>query len=166
MRNIKKKYKLWGRTDTVVKNPGIFEKWKEIGMEFLFMGIESVSNEYLKKRNKKNSIETNEKAIKIIQNIGIEIIPSFIIDQDFIKTDFEAIGDYIEKFELKQPVITILTPLPGTELFKRKKKELTTNNYELFDLMNSVLPTKLPLDEFYRHYFNLYKRAYKSNCEL
>jgi len=159
-RNIKKKYKLWGRADTVVKHPDIIEKWKEIGLEFLFIGLESIRNEYLQKNNKKISVEINEKAIKILREIGVEIKPSFIVEQDFTENDFRELSEFIKKNEIKIPYFTILTPMPGTNLFKRREKELVTRDYELFDFFHTVLPTKLPLEEFYQQYYNLYKLAY------
>jgi hypothetical protein len=50
--------------------------------------------------------------------------------------------------------------LPGTELFARVKEKLITTNYELFDYVHAVLPTKLKLPDFYREFTELYKTGY------
>ena len=52
---------------------------------------------------------------------------------------------------------TVLTPLPGTQLYRERHSELLTHDYTCFDALHSVLPTRLPREEFYRHYAELYR---------
>lgn len=157
---IKKTYKLYGRSDTIVKRPDIIEKWKEIGMELILIGLESFTDEGLKSLNKKNSIRNNEEAIRILQANDVEIAAYFIVDPDYTREDFEQLADYVIKLKLTQPIFTVLTPLPGTDLYQQKYNELTTHNYELFDFVHSVLPTRLPEQEFYQCLINLYRNTY------
>jgi len=42
------------------------------------------------------------------------------------------------------------TPYPGTDTWRTESRGLTTRDYRLFDVQHAVLPTKLPLKEFYR----------------
>ena len=63
---------------------------------------------------------------------------------------------------LTHPVFTILVPFPGTDLYEQIKDKLITKNYEHFDFFHTVLPTKLPVKEFYTNYLNLYKNAYSN----
>jgi len=42
------------------------------------------------------------------------------------------------------------TPYPGTETWRTESRGMTTRDYRLFDVQHAVLPTKLPLKEFYR----------------
>ncbi len=53
----------------------------------------------------------------------------------------------------------MLTPLPGTDLWDDVKRDLQTEDWELYDIAHTVLPTKLPLDEFYREYAGLWQHA-------
>jgi hopanoid C-3 methylase len=46
--------------------------------------------------------------------------------------------------------ISINTPYPGTETWLTEQRRLQTRDYRLFDIQHAVLPTKLPLDVFYR----------------
>ena len=62
-------------------------------------------------------------------------------------------------------MFTILTPLPGTDLYHEKKKEMITSDYEHFDFVHSVLPTRLPIEEFYGNFVELYKKCYSSGRE-
>ena len=159
-RNIKKTYKLYGRSDTIVKHPDIIEKWKSIGMELLLIGLEAFKDSDLKARNKNNTIKNNEEAIKILHKNKVEVVAYFLVDQNFTKEDFRDLSLYVEGMNLSHPVFTVLTPFPGTDLYEKRFKDLTTNNYEMFDIFHSVLPTRMPLPEFYENFINLYRKAY------
>ena len=45
--------------------------------------------------------------------------------------------------------LSVMTPYPGTEVWHTESRKLTTRDYRLFDIQHAVLPTKLPLREFY-----------------
>src|SRR4029077_5037548 len=45
--------------------------------------------------------------------------------------------------------LSINTPYPGTESWVTEERALQTRDYRLFDVQHAVLPTKLPLPEFY-----------------
>ena len=65
---------------------------------------------------------------------------------------------------------SILTPLPGTDLWQAAEKNLTTRNWEMFDIVHAVLPTTLPLDQFYHEYTGLWRHVldvrYKNKGKL
>jgi radical SAM superfamily enzyme YgiQ (UPF0313 family) len=159
---IKKTYKLLGRSDKIAGNPHIIEKWKEIGMELILIGLESFRDGDLEKMHKFNTVNHNEEAIGVLHQNDVGIVAYFIIDPGYEKEDFEILTDYIYKMDLHYPIFTILTPLPGTLLYEERKGELLTNNYEYYDFMHSVLPTKLPADEFYTYFVDLYRTFYGS----
>jgi hypothetical protein len=54
---------------------------------------------------------------------------------------------------------SVLTPLPGTDLWDSVKAQVTTDDWEMYDIVHAVLPTKLPLDEFYAEYSALWQHA-------
>jgi hopanoid C-3 methylase len=45
--------------------------------------------------------------------------------------------------------LTVSTPYPGTEIWHKEARRLTTLDYRLFDVQHAVLPTRLPLARFY-----------------
>ncbi len=158
-KRFEKIYKIYARSDTVAKHPDLIKKWKEIGLELILIGFESFRDKELKKWNKKTNIRQNEEAIRILEENDVEAAAYFVIDPDFDKKDFEELSEYIEKRRLTQPVFTIFTPFPGTDIYEEMKGGLSSN-YELFDFSHVVQPTKLPKKEFYRCFVNLYKKAY------
>lgn len=157
---IRKRFTFQGRSDAIVKNPEIVPLLKKAGFWKVFIGFEKIDQEELSQLNKHNSVQNNEEALKILRAHGMEVIAAFIIDPSFQVSDFRRLRQYILDRKLYSPSLTILTPLPGTELFARVKEKLITRNYELFDYVHAVLPTKLQLADFYREFTDLYKAGY------
>lgn len=156
---IKKQYFLYGRSDTIVRNPELLEMWRKVGLERVFVGFEFLKDEDLNYIRKSSTTNDNEKAIKILQDLDIEIYASFILRQEFNKSDFRAIRDYCRDLRLSLVSFAVLTPLPGTDLYEEVKARLLTHNYDYFDFIHTLLPTVLPLKEFYEEYYQLYKKA-------
>ncbi len=163
---IRKRYFLYGRSDTIVKNPELLRMWREIGLERVFVGLEFFRDEDLKYIGKGSTASDNEKAVKILQDLDIDIYASFIIRPEFKKEDFSALRRYCRKLKLNFPSFAVLTPLPGTDLYEELKAQLLTHDYDYFDFIHTLLPTALSLKEFYGEYYDLYKSAVPLSKQL
>jgi radical SAM superfamily enzyme YgiQ (UPF0313 family) len=157
---IKKRFMMYARTDMIVNHPDLIARLRGIGLEYLLVGIESFRNEELKKLNKKVAVQTNIEALRILRKLDISVSPHLIVDPDFTREDFRQLFRYVCEMELFRPVFTVLTPLPGTELYEKKYEQLAIRDYDFFDFTHSVLPTKLSRREFYRQYASLYSKSY------
>ena len=161
-RDIKKTYEFYGRTSTIVRHPDLIRKLRRAGMKLLLLGIESCEDKLLDEMHKKVSVEENEKAIEICHANDIEIVAYFLVDPRFDKSDFAKLSDFVEKHKLTHPVFTILSPFPGTDLYREVKSKLITDSLDIMDFYHTVLPTKLPLDDFYDEFLKLYRKAYST----
>jgi radical SAM superfamily enzyme YgiQ (UPF0313 family) len=159
-RKVKKKLSMYARVDTIVKHPDLIESLKSAGLDYLTLGIEAIKDEDLNALNKKTSVEKNNEAIRILQKLGVTNSAHFIVNPDFTEEDFNALFRYVCSMDLFQPVFTVLTPLPGTELYQKNSDRLAIRNYDFFDHVHSVLPTKLDRKEFYNQFVSLYAKSY------
>jgi radical SAM superfamily enzyme YgiQ (UPF0313 family) len=159
-RGIQKRYSFQARSDTIVKNPEIIAQWRAIGLSHIFIGFESLDERELEAINKKSTVETNEQALKIVHDHGISVTSAFIVNPDYGHGEFARLREYIVSRRISVPQFTVLTPLPGTDLFKEIENKILIKNYELYDFLHSVLPTKLEPSEFYREFASLYGAAY------
>lgn len=162
---MKKVFKLIGRSDLIVKHPEIIEKWKEIGMDMMFLGLESFRDSELKILNKTTTVKVNEAAINILHKNGVKVAGQFIIYPEYVKEDFEQLADYVAEHNLVHPIFSVLTPLPETDLYYQKKDQLLTRNYEMYDLVHCVLPTKMPREEYYKCYAELMLKCYSNGAD-
>ncbi|MHA2281703.1 MAG: B12-binding domain-containing radical SAM protein [Promethearchaeota archaeon] len=157
---INKKYRLVTRSDVIAENPALIEKWKEIGLNNAQIAFEYIQNKRLNDIKKNNCINDSETATEILRKNGIKITANFIINPDFEESDFDELNEYIEKMEIDYPLLSILTPLPGTTLYKKVFQELITHNYGLYNFLHAVTPTKLPREQFYRRFAQIQKNAW------
>lgn len=148
------------RSDAIVKHPDLVSLWKRAGLRTVFVGFEKIDDEGLGDIDKQNRVDNNEKCLEVLRRNGVQVIASFIVDPWYDRLDFQKLRDYVRKFNISIPSFTILTPLPGTDLYRDLKEKLITGNYELFDMIHAVLPTKLPLEDFYGEVIRLYKASY------
>jgi radical SAM superfamily enzyme YgiQ (UPF0313 family) len=165
---IKKRYFLYGRSDTISKHPDLIEKWKEIGLERVFVGLEFMRDADLNLIRKGSTVANNIRAIQVLKGLDIGIFPMFIVKPEFEKKDFADLRKYCLGMELDFIGFSVLTPLPGTDLYDEVKDRLINFNYDFFDFFHTLLPTALPVKDFYKELVTLYNgsRSLKSQIKL
>ena len=94
------------------------------GAKGFFIGFESLNPEVLKKMGKAINLRTHtnnyKSKIKRIQDYGIAVVGGFILgNDDDTKETFDLTTDFVLDSGIDATQFTILTPLPGTRLFKR-----------------------------------------------
>ncbi len=149
------------RADLIVKYQDLFQLWKEVGLNTIFLGVEKVDDtglDSVRKRTKGGS-DTNLKAIEVLRNCGITPMTSFITDPAWDEADFDRLEAYVNRLKLPNPAFTVLTPLAGTELWESTKARITTHDYSHFDVMHLVLPSTLEPERFYQRLARLYSLA-------
>ena len=156
---IRKKYFLYGRVDTIVNHPELFAKWAKIGLSQVFVGMEDFSDERLKAMKKGITTKQQAEAVRILDRLGIMMYASYMVDPTYTHADFSALMDYVRKMKHKYASFSILTPLPGTELYTVREQELISRKPELYDMLHALLPTTLPIQEFYKELANLWTKA-------
>jgi len=156
---IKKFFTVQTRTDIICKFPHLIEMWKDCGKLAIFLGLESVTDAGLKAVNKKNTADNNVRAIKILQDLGVGFTPNFIVDPAWTRDDFKRLKDWIDTTGAYNSGFSVLTPLPGTDLWDTAKDNVTTHDWEMYDIVHAVLPTTLSLDDFYKEYSALWRHA-------
>ncbi|MBA4388699.1 MAG: hypothetical protein C0404_12010 [Verrucomicrobia bacterium] len=155
---VKKKTLAYARTDTIVRRPDVLEKWKEIGLGALVVGMEAVSDKHLGSINKKTSVDTNMEAQRILDRLGIENWAHFVVLPEFEREDFREILAFIEKMRICYPIFVPLTAVPGTPLFfdLKERQQISTYDYGYCTLQYMMLKTKMPKREWYDELLNLY----------
>ena len=156
---IRKRYFLYGRSDTIAKHPDLLELWRDVGLERVFVGLEFFRDSDLEFINKGSTADNNREAVRVLHDLGIDIYASFILRPEFTEEDFAQFRDYCRSIDLSFASFAVLTPLPGTDLYDEVEDQLLTREPEFFDFIHTVLPTKLPLEDFYEQYFRLYTKT-------
>ncbi len=148
-RGIRKRYYLETRGDVLLRNKKVFELWKRLGLNTMFLGLEAIDEEGLKRYRKRITLSKNFEALKYARSLDVNVAVNIIADPSWDRERFKVVRDWC--LEVPEVVnISINTPYPGTETWHTESRRLTTRDYRLFDIQHAVLPTKLPLPEFYK----------------
>jgi len=150
------------RSDTVVRHPELLEEWKDAGLRSVVIGFEEIGDARLGSLNKHNSAANNREAVKILAEMGVSIVGDFIIDPGFDEQQFDDLERYLEENPVDLPMLTVLTPLPGTELYRRMHEQIVQHDLDYYTLSNAVLPTLLDEERFYRRYAELLRAGHAS----
>ncbi|HET9972457.1 MAG TPA: hopanoid C-3 methylase HpnR [Streptosporangiaceae bacterium] len=148
-RRIRKHYYLETRSDVLLRNTEVFDRWARLGLRYMFLGMEAIDAEGLDLYRKRVSPDDNFRALEAARKLGLSVAINLIVDPAWDVGRFRA----VREFALAVPEIvhlTVMTPYPGTEIWHTESRRLTTRDYRLFDIQHAVVPTTLPLDEFYR----------------
>ncbi len=150
--------------DSILRG-NLIEKAAETGLRSLFVGFETFSPQNLKQSNKKQNLKKNyEEAVKRLHSLGIMINGSFVFGLDDDDQDvFKRTVDWGVANAITTSTYHILTPYPGTALYKSMEKQnrLTTNNWDLYDTRHVVYKTtKLTPEELKAGYDWSYKEFY------
>jgi hopanoid C-3 methylase HpnR len=147
-KGIKKQYYLETRGDVLLRNKDVFQFWKTLGLQYMFLGIEAIDEEGLKLHRKRISLGKNFEALEFARSLGITVAINLIADPDWDRKRFEVIRQWC--LEIPEIVnISVNTPYPGTESWRTESRKIQTRDYRLFDIQHAVLPTRLPLPAFY-----------------
>ncbi len=147
-RGIKKQYYLETRGDVLLRNREVFQFWRTLGLRYMFLGIEAIDDEGLKRHRKRISLGKNFEALEFARSLDINVAINIIADPDWDEARFAAVREWCQ--EIPEIVnISINTPYPGTESWHTEARRIQTRDYRLFDIQHAVLPTRLPLPEFY-----------------
>jgi hopanoid C-3 methylase HpnR len=161
-RNIRKQYYLETRCDVLLKNKEVFARWKKLGLSYMFLGVEAIDEEGLRLHRKRVSLGKSFEAMDYARSLGINVAVNIIADPSWDEARFQVVREWA----LSVPEIvhlTVNTPYPGTETWTTEARSFTTRNYKLFDVQHAVLPTKLPLENFYEELIKTQQILFKKH---
>jgi radical SAM superfamily enzyme YgiQ (UPF0313 family) len=135
------------------------------GCESLFIGLESINMRSLAESAKhQNRVRDYEQLLQTIKRHGIMINASFVFGFDHDSpTVFQDTLDFAVRNKLDSINFHILTPYPGTLLFKRLEAErrILTYDWDRYDTAHAVFqPTQMTAEELERGYIWIYREFY------
>lgn len=135
------------------------------GCRGLLVGFETVSMDALAESAKKfSSHESYEIVIKKLHDAGIAIMGTFVFGFDADGPDiFDRVTEFVVKNKIDLPRFSVLTPFPGTPLFRRLEAEgrILNTNWELYDGQHVVYqPAQMSADALLRGVERAWKETY------
>lgn len=130
-----------GSADLVIRHQGALKRLAELGCVSIELGLESGSDEVLKRFDKRVTVEQNRQAVQLVRAAGMTVVPDFIMFEP--EMSLQDFCDNLQFLEAAQLVGTFpddymfntLTLLPGTPHRKRIEERTgqTALGYELLE---------------------------------
>ncbi|MBR3514482.1 MAG: B12-binding domain-containing radical SAM protein [Bacteroidaceae bacterium] len=129
-----------------VLNGNLIEKAAEAGLRSVFLGFETFSPENLRSSNKLQNLSKDYvAAVERLHSLGIMINGSFVFGLDHDDPDvFRRTVDWGIEHSITTATYHILTPYPGTRLFRQMEREgrITSRDWSRYDTRTVVYKTR------------------------
>ncbi|MFH1561205.1 MAG: radical SAM protein [Patescibacteria group bacterium] len=129
------RWSVQARVDTV--NEKMLKKMYHAGCRDIYFGIETASKKLLEFIKKGFSVEQAKETVRLCHKVGINPGAFFIVGiPGETKQDIETIAKFIKEVKPKHIGFSVLTPFPGTQLYKNTQQLIRPellNKYEAWD---------------------------------
>ena len=98
----------------------------------------------------------------VIITFVLGLSTGFIISPEYDEDAFDRLGTYLSTRQIDLPMITVMTPLPGTPLYKKEQHRIINHNLDYYTLTNAVTLTKLEEKRFYSRYAELLANSHQN----
>lgn len=159
--------KIWSAAVSidVTDDPALVREMALAGCTGVFVGFESLADENLIESRKKTP-RTVEYArrVRLLHDNGIQVNGSFVLGFDHDRKDvFARTAEWVETNRLECATFHILTPYPGTPLFRRMEAagRLLHRDWSLYDTAHCVFrPVHMTPEELEQGYAWIYERLF------
>ena len=159
--------KLWSAAVSldVTDDPGLIREMALAGCNGVFIGFESLTDANLSEARKRTPKAADySRRVRILHDHGIQVNGGFVVGFDGdTKESFPRLVEWIEETRMECATFHILTPYPGTPLFRQLEAEgrLLHRNWDLYDTAHVVFqPKQMTPEELLLGYDWLYRRLF------
>jgi radical SAM superfamily enzyme YgiQ (UPF0313 family) len=159
--------RIWSAAVTldVTDDPGLVREMALAGCTGVFIGFETLTDENLARARKRTPrAEDYACRVDILRDHGIQVNGSFVVGFDGDRKDtFVKMANWIESNRLECATFHILTPYPGTPLFRQLEAEgrLLHRDWDKYDTAHVVFhPKQMTPEELLLGYDWLYRRLF------
>lgn len=149
----------------VTDDPSLIRSMALAGCTGVFVGLESLTDENLADARKKTPKTADyARRVRLLHDNGIQVNASFVLGFDHDRKDvFGRTAAWVEENRLECATFHILTPYPGTPLFKQMEAEgrLLHRDWTLYDTAHAVFrPRHMSPEELEQGYQWIYDRLF------
>jgi hypothetical protein len=89
---IRKRWYLLTRADSALEQADVLERWKEIGLRWVFLGLDGHSEARLQQIGKGATLATNEAAVAVVRRLGLGPAVGITVPPDATRQEFVDIA--------------------------------------------------------------------------
>ncbi len=161
--------KIWSSAVSidVTDDPSLIREMALAGCTGVFVGFESLSDENIVAAGKRSpSASDYARRVKLFHDNGIQVNGSFVFGFDHDGPDvFQRTVDWIEQNRLECATFHILTPYPGTPLFREFESQgrILHRDWDRYDTSHVVFkPMRMTIEQLAEGYAWAYRRLFSA----
>lgn len=140
------------RVDDILRDADIMDKYREGGVEHIYVGVEAGTQETLDLFKKDTHVDQSKQAIDLINNADIVSETSFVLGMP--DDTPESIAQTIELAKHYNPDMAFflaIAPWPYAELYPQLEEYVATKDYRKYNLVEPVIkPKHMTLEDLER----------------
>lgn len=140
------------RVDDIIRDADIMDKYREGGVEHIYVGVEAGTQETLDLFNKDTKVDQSKAAIDIINNADIVSETSFVLGMpDDTPESIEQTIELAKHYNPDMAFFLAIAPWPYAELYPELEKYVATKDYRKYNLVEPVIkPKNMTMEELER----------------
>jgi radical SAM superfamily enzyme YgiQ (UPF0313 family) len=160
-RGIRKRWLLvQSRTDLVARSAEALEAWRPLARDFdIFFGLEAATDEGLAGVVKDATANQSLEAARVARSMKYGVTGNFLVDPNWEERDFRELWDFVARHGFQRAGYTILTPLPGTDLYEKYFPVLKGQPWYKYDMSHLLWEPRLGARRFFELYAETWRRS-------
>lgn len=140
------------RVDDILRDADIMDKYREAGVEHIYVGVEAGDQATLDLFNKNTKVEQSKAAIDIINNADIVSETSFVLGMpDDTPESIAATIELAKHYNPDMAFFLAIAPWPYAELYPELEPYVATKDYRKYNLVEPVIkPKAMTVEELER----------------
>ncbi len=131
------------RVDDILRDADIMHRYREAGVEHIYVGVEAGDQATLDLFNKNTKVEQSKAAIDIINNADIVSETSFVLGMpDDTPESIAAIIELAKHYNPDMGFFLAIAPWPYAELYPDLEPYVATKDYRKYNLVEPVVKPK------------------------
>lgn len=146
----------------ILRDRDILQRYREAGVLFIYIGVESTSDRQLQDFKKETRFEESKRALQLIREAGMIVESSLILGTPeetpaSIKETLKLAREYNADFMH----FLFLAPWPYADMYESLKPYIEVFDYSKYNLVEPVIkPENMTRDQLMREVLNCYKTYY------
>ncbi|HUJ84637.1 MAG TPA: radical SAM protein [Candidatus Acidoferrales bacterium] len=154
------------RCDDIIRNKEILPRLRKSGLAWVLLGVENPNQSTLEDFKKGLTAQQSKAAVKLLKENGIFAHAMIIIgNRKDTRRTIAQVKEFANELDPDFVMFSILTPFPGTEVFKEANKNgwIVDRNWSHYDMIHATMPTEtLSCLEVQEELYGCYRDFYGS----